>query len=326
MALVPQAPSTGTPAEVLLQRVRATVPDGQRWLHEVTWWLRQDGPAGLRLDLPGRAVVALEVDGVAVPVDKQGDKVGLALPPTSRPRKVRLLYRNDPGRESLSRPDLAPPDLKGATPGPVVWSAEVPPGWELSGPSTPWLPPAVGRAAQALYRARVEGGGPHLREAELALKAAGPEGKLEGVPDGPALLRWYVKMKPTAGEESKPAREGGSARWTTKDAKDETPVVRLASLAARKPEQAVLATIQWVVLGVSLWAFSLSSWLRAAGRWLWPEMLLALGLVGWYFNGPILAPVALIVFGGVARLVLLYLGAMWLLRAGETRSPRSTVA
>jgi hypothetical protein len=320
MSLVPQAPSAGAPAEVLLQRVRATVPDGQRWLHEVTWWLRQDGPAELRLKRPEGALVGLEVDGVPFPVEKQRGEIALALPPTSRPRKVRLLYRRDPGRESLSRPDLAAPELKGVKPGPVVWSAEVPPGWELSGPSTPWLPPAVGRAAQALYRARADGGGPHVREAELALKAAGPELG----PIGPELTRLYSELKSRAGEMGKPAQEGGSARWATKEATP-PPVVRLASLAARRPEQAVLASLQWLGLGLALWAVSLSSWLRTAGRWLWPELLVALGLIGWYFNGPVLAPVVLMVFGGVARLVLLYLGAMWLLGAGETRSPRSTV-
>jgi hypothetical protein len=158
-----------------------------------------------------------------------------------------------------------------------------------------------------------------VRRAELALQAAGPGlGTIK-----PELTRLYEELKHRAGEMGKPAQEGGSARWATKDAT--APVVRLASVAARRPEQAILASLQWLGLGLALWAVSLSSWLWTAGRWLWPELLMALGLIGWYFNGPVLAPVLLMVFGGVARLVLLYLGAMWLLGTGEPRSPRSTV-
>lgn len=306
LRLVPRRAARAARAEVLLQEVRATVPDGQAWLHEVVWRLKAGGAADLRVVLPRAAEMAgLEVDGAAVPARAEQGAVWLSLPASSGPRVVRLLYRLDPGLEALWRPELAAPDLEGARAGPVVWCVEAPAGWALAGVEA--LPAGVGRAALELYRARAGGGAVRLAGRALEGEGVWPLG-----PAGEDLAAWQATLR---GRE-KASAGGGGARWVTAEG-GRAPAVRLASLAGARPEEAVRATVHWGLVWGLVWAASVSVWLRAAGRWLWPEMVLAAGLGAWWAFGPTPVPVVMAAFGAVARLVLL---AAWLRAAGGRRA------
>jgi hypothetical protein len=56
---------------------------------------------------------------------------------------------------------------------------------------------------------------------------------------------------------------------------------------------------------VLVWGLGAWPWLRALGRWLWPELTLAVGLTCWWLYGPALIPVALTAFGAAGRLLAL---------------------
>src|SRR5262249_51413299 len=144
---------------VLLAELRALVPDGERWLHEARFWLRHEAAAELGVRLGGAEVVGVRLDGSPVPRrEPEGGRLWLSLAGPGGVREVVVRYRRH--GEPLDRPDLTPPRLEGARPGPALWTVEVPPGWELTGPGggrgiRPLGAGATRRMALELHRAAV---------------------------------------------------------------------------------------------------------------------------------------------------------------------------
>jgi hypothetical protein len=291
----PRAPE----AEVLLREVRASMPDGRDWLHEVTWHLKPGGVTELHVKLPASAELAsLEAEGAAVPARVEQGGVWVSLASSARPRVVRARYRLPEEREPLWRPDLTPPELEGVAGGPTAWCVVPPEGWEVSAPAA--LPPEVGRPALELYRSRAGGGSARLAGLALAGSAAWHLG-----PASQDLKQWH-RGDGDWPEKRWPGESG--AVWISPDG-GKAPSVRLSRLGGSRQEQAAAATLQWALLWVAVWVIGVTSWLRAASRALWPEMALVGGLAAWWALGPWPVPVGLAVFGLMARSALLLPGS-----------------
>ncbi|MFO0926405.1 MAG: hypothetical protein U0736_05115 [Gemmataceae bacterium] len=161
LRVVPREPAGPARLQMLLTEVRSVVPDAGGWLHQARLWVDQEGATELRAFWRADVeVTAATVDGAAVPV---GDRVTryLVLPGSGRPgvRCVTLRYRHRGGSETLYNPDLYYPHIDGARGGPVVWTVDVPPGWELGGAAG-----GVRLGAGATARATIE-----LHRATVAL-------------------------------------------------------------------------------------------------------------------------------------------------------------
>jgi hypothetical protein len=153
--LLPQTPQLQpTPIRIYLLEQSAAVVGDRRWLHEARFWLRHDGQASVTVDFaePAR-VLAASVDALeAKPraetrslkseldnrimdygfrISDLNNRVWLPLPGQPGVRCVRLRWMYD-SPEPLDRPNLTPPQLSGAVPGPVLWTLIVPLGWQAS--------------------------------------------------------------------------------------------------------------------------------------------------------------------------------------------------
>jgi hypothetical protein len=169
------------------------------------------------------------------------------------------------------------------------------------------------------------------RLADLALQA-GADPLRRGGPGGTAVSAWLKQLRedpallhgqPSEGADGKrdlsddpgpgdDAREGTPLSWTSeRDGK--APVVRLVPAARRQLREAVGFSGQWLVLLLGVWAVTLSGALRALLRWLWPEVMALLGVVGWQAAGPTAVVLFLLALGGVGRLMLLSRAARSLL-------------
>jgi hypothetical protein len=180
-----QRPSAG-PARVLLAEQSVALADGRRWLHESTFWLRQDG-SDLTLNWKRKAtVLSLTIDEQTLtPVQAEPNRLWLPPPTRSDVRCVRLRWQYDTDAES-DGPILEGPQLEGVSPGPTVWTVLVPPGRSAAlveglaaGPS-PTAAVELERA-EAQYQFCVA-----LVEGRTERKEGGPAGK-EGQEDDPAL-------------------------------------------------------------------------------------------------------------------------------------------
>ena len=154
----------------VLAEVRAGVPDGRRWLHEGSWWLRHEGPTELSVRWPERVEVAgVVIDGVPVRVlQPEKGRLWLPLSGVGGARRVRIRWRYESGKEAIDRPVLALPRLEGASAGPTAWTVDVPAGWDLPvggltgatrraarpipSPSSPVLPTAPSRRCMTACR------------------------------------------------------------------------------------------------------------------------------------------------------------------------------
>jgi hypothetical protein len=202
------------PVRTYLAEQSAAVVDGQRWLHEVSWWLRHESHTDLGVRLPAAArVVSVSVDGVeGSPLQSAPDRLWLPLPGRAGVRQVRVRWQYLEA-EPLDRPNLSRPEVEGAVAGPTLWTVRVPAGWEAEpGAGVRRLPPGTGRVA-AIELARAEAqlqisralaeqtreaaGAPALaaaqklfalsiRRARRALEVGG-EGRSLGGPDEPSL-------------------------------------------------------------------------------------------------------------------------------------------
>jgi hypothetical protein len=127
-------PAGAAAIQVFLAEHGAAVVDHRRWLHEVVWWLGHEAHTDLNVEFPaGARVVGVSVDGTEMaPLQPEAARLWLPLPGRAGVRRVRLRWLYEDG-ESLERPNLEQPRLEGAAPGPAVWTAYVPAGWEASG-------------------------------------------------------------------------------------------------------------------------------------------------------------------------------------------------
>jgi hypothetical protein len=100
---------------LLLAEQRAAVVDGRGWLHEGVVWVFVEKGSELRLDLPaGATALATTVNGApAVGRQPRPGQLWLALPRGKGTQVVRVNWSYPPGLETLTRPNLARPQLPG---------------------------------------------------------------------------------------------------------------------------------------------------------------------------------------------------------------------
>lgn len=207
---------------VFLLEHSATVVDGRRWLHEARCWLRHEAHADLHLDFPAAPrLLAAAVDGVEVtPFALGSTRIGLPLPGRSGVRYLRLRWMYE-RPEPLAHPNLTPPLLADAVPGPTLWTVAVPAGWDANdgAPTTQLGSGAPREAALALYRAAAQRRiiedlakqrgdralaaaladaqrrlALYCRHARHALAQGGARGNLQG-PDGQSLHEWLMQLE-----------------------------------------------------------------------------------------------------------------------------------
>lgn len=121
------------PVRLVLTERTSAVPDGGRWLHQATYWLHHEAGSDLRIALPAGAALlpGLTINGSeAVALPSGQGSLWLRLPRQAGVRAVRLAWAFEPGRESLTHPNLESPRLEGLPEGPVVWTVHVPPGYQ----------------------------------------------------------------------------------------------------------------------------------------------------------------------------------------------------
>jgi hypothetical protein len=352
------AKSGATSIHVYLAEYSAGVVDGRRWLHEATYWLRHEADADLNIAFPAEAdVLSAAVDGVET-TPLQPDARRLWLPLTGRPAacRVRLRWRYDAAAEPLERPNLAPPILEGASPGPAVWTAVAPPGWVVD--------PATGgglrsgpaqRAALDLERAEAQfqivahlaprgdvAAGPLVearRHFQRLLRRATREteaisvGSEATAVDGRPLVKTLQELqerrdslaKRHAFEEISAdgsatndddwiANAEGEPLHARTEADDSAPGPRFIPANGGRAQEAWTASGAWlgILIGVALAA--IIPGLTARLRPLWPELLAALGAVGWGLAGPTPVVLFLLLAAACGRVFLLGRGVSWLLR------------
>ena len=128
-------PARSAAVQLFLTENAALVGDGQRWLHQTTWWLHHEAGADLSLLLPEHAqLLGVAIDNVGVPpLQPSADRLWLPLPGGAAVRTVRLSWVYADGMESLAAPILTGPRLEGVADGPAVWVVGVPTGYEAAG-------------------------------------------------------------------------------------------------------------------------------------------------------------------------------------------------
>jgi hypothetical protein len=148
---------------LLLAEQRAAVVDGRRWLHEGVFWVFVEKGSELRLDLPaGATALATTVNGVGtVGRQPRPDQLWLALPRGKGTQVVRVCWSYPPGLETLTRPNLARPQLPGEVFGgdrvPTLCTILVPDGYRANVRSGRDFPARWASAAgQDLRRAQAQ--------------------------------------------------------------------------------------------------------------------------------------------------------------------------
>jgi hypothetical protein len=96
-------------------------------------------------------------------------------------------------------------------------------------------------------------------------------------------------------------------------------LVRLVPLTQRHVRQALSFSCQWLIVLLVVWTVTLSSVLRSVLRWLWPEQMALLGVLGWQVAGPTLLVLFLLALGFSGRMLLIIRTVQVLL----VRRPRS---
>jgi hypothetical protein len=360
LRLLPREGSPQAPVQVVLAEHRMSIPDGQRWLHEVLYWLRHEVPAELRLRWPvGVEVVSTSIDDTPMPVvQTERGQLWLPLSGPAGAHQVRIRWHQVGGREPLDRPEMRLPRLEGVEMGPVVWTVDVPAGWETADGRHGLLTGANRRATIELYRASAQLAlsrelvrQPRTDEqalasaqdrfarscwlAELALKA-GADPRLRASPQGTPLKEWLTQLRGQNSElcrvyHLEEMRQEAERRLRQGDTDEATgpvhgtpmswlvepfgkpPQVRLMPAQTRQVRQALAFSGQWLIALLIVGVISLSSVLRTALRWLWPEMMLLLGILGWQVAGPALVVLFLLALGVAGRLLLIVRGVQTLL-------------
>ncbi|MBY0522421.1 MAG: hypothetical protein K2R98_03445 [Gemmataceae bacterium] len=212
-----------SPVQVLLTEHAMAVADGRRWIHQATYWLYHEAGTDLSVTLPtGASVLAVAIDGVGVPPLEPGtERLWLPLSGGAGGRAIRLTWAFAEGREPVFAPILGGPRLEGVAEGPVVWTVQVPPGYQLgrgarNDPDTSsaagmdlWRAAAQLRLAiKLIERSREEGEPLPLaqlngvrdrfdrlcRQAEYRLGLPGPTQRGTG-PEGQSLTAWLPGLR-----------------------------------------------------------------------------------------------------------------------------------
>jgi hypothetical protein len=368
LRLLPQEGPLQAPVQVLLAEHRLSVPDGTRWLHEAVFWLRHEAPAELRV----RWQTAVEVVSTSIDdnqlsvVQTERGRLWLPLSGPAGARVVRVRWRQEDGRESLDHPDMRLPRLEGVETRPVIWTVDVPAGWETGNSARGLGAGADRRATLELYRAAAQLALTreqvrHQRAdeqelataqdrfarscwlAELALKAGADPRRRAGL-QGLPLKEWLTQLR-SANEalcrehqleevrkdaelhlyqeetdETAVPVQGTPMSWLA-EPDGKPPRVGLVPASTRQVRQAVAFSGQWLIVLVIVGIVSLSSVLRTALRWLWPELMLLLGVLGWQVAGPSLVVLFLLALGAAGRLVLIVRGAQVLLARTALPAP-----
>jgi hypothetical protein len=363
LRLLPRDQSRSAQVRVLLAEHHARLVAGptsrpadeapSRWLHEVSWWLWQDGPSALRVTWPaGVDLVSAAVDGQSMPL--QRSLSGTMFVPLSGPagaRHLRIQFRYPEGHEELDRPDLTGPRLDPAEAGPIVWTVEVPPGWHLAAGSRRPLRDPSRQAVVELYRARaqlalgrllVEHGHAEpalaqargrlrqsLRLAGLALDA----GAAGTGPEDQSLAAWRSRLR-SAGQdlldsgpsaESVPAQaaSGAAMSWMA-ESTGAAPPVRLEPALAGQVQAALSFSLWWLAAVVLVAVAARSAMLRAMAQWLWPETLVLAGIAAGQFAGLTLPVLLLVLAGVIGRVVLVLLAVSRMMARPPHQAPGST--
>jgi hypothetical protein len=85
----------------------------------------------------------------------------------------------------------------------------------------------------------------------------------------------------------------------------------------RQTRQALAFSGQWLMLLLVVWTVALSGVLRTLFRWLWPEQVALLGVLGWQVAGPTVVVLLLVGLGVLGRLHSAGWGLRRLLLAGR---------
>ncbi|MFN4259827.1 MAG: hypothetical protein ACK4RK_11050 [Gemmataceae bacterium] len=182
LRLRPSLPGRAAPSvQVLLTEQTLTVIDGQRWLHEASYWLHHESGADLVVTLPANAdVVSVIIDGSPTPpLQAEQDRLWLPLPGRAGARLLQLRWVFPEGSAPLSRPILEVPQLDSVTSGPVLWSVYVPTGFLARAESDAWSMEsyphqsiaAITDPKQDLFRANAAGQELRRAQAQLNLMA-----------------------------------------------------------------------------------------------------------------------------------------------------------
>ncbi|MGE3807009.1 MAG: hypothetical protein AB7K24_20285 [Gemmataceae bacterium] len=137
LVLVPTQPTLATPFRIFLDEQSAALLDGQRWLHEASYWLYHDSGADLAIELPaGAQLLAVTVDDAEVTrIQTAPDRLWLPLSSRSGAFTLKLFWAYADASETLTRPRLDRPKLEGVgDPGSTtLWTCHVPIGYRPVG-------------------------------------------------------------------------------------------------------------------------------------------------------------------------------------------------
>src|SRR5262249_11317923 len=116
----------------------AGVVDGQRWLHQASYWVYTERAAELRFGLPaGARLLSVSVDGANQPAGQpRSEQFWLSLPGPGGVHTLRLSWMFSNDAEPVARPNLARPRLDTRDPshsqGTSLWTVHVPTGYQVS--------------------------------------------------------------------------------------------------------------------------------------------------------------------------------------------------
>ncbi|MCS6849756.1 MAG: hypothetical protein NZ700_01135 [Gemmataceae bacterium] len=124
------------PLDLVLAEHAARLPDGQRWLHQATFWLYHGGAGEVRCRLPeGARLQTAVLDDRDVSPPPSATTFAIALPGTSGIRRLDVVWHYANGDEPFDRPRLETPQLDGLEETPLLWTLHVPAGFQVRGGS-----------------------------------------------------------------------------------------------------------------------------------------------------------------------------------------------
>jgi hypothetical protein len=159
--LAPRSGLAGAnPIHVFVMEQTIAQADGKNLLHQAACWLHHQSNTELGVALPaGAGLVRATVDGVEADALPAGpSRYWLRLPDERGACLITLLWKYDPGPESLDRPLLELPRFENASVDETVWTLQVPRGYDAE------RTPAASAAATPATRAELD-----LRRAEAQM-------------------------------------------------------------------------------------------------------------------------------------------------------------
>jgi hypothetical protein len=160
-----------------------------------------------------------------------------------------------------------------------------------------------------------------LRQLRQQNQALAREHRFEEIRQQAEVHVHRIAAEPAAAMQLLP-QQGTPMSFLAQD-NQSAPAVRLVPAAQRQMRQALSFSGQWLIVLLVVWLVTLSGVLRALVRWLWPEQIFLLGVLGWQVAGPTLVVLFLLALGAAGRLVLLIRGARLLLPHPARQSPSS---